>query len=149
MGARPNLGSFGGTFDTSVDVGHHSGGIAEWTGTPLSAVLTAAGLRSGARWLVYYSSDPEWWESIDIDEATHPQTLLAWGMNGQDFPVPLAVRCVSACRGNLATRASSSSTAPSSPIRSIASVMDPDSVSRTRDTPGTQGSNRRENCPAA
>jgi DMSO/TMAO reductase YedYZ molybdopterin-dependent catalytic subunit len=35
-------------------------------------VLSAAGLRPDARWLVYYSSDPEWWESIDIDEAMHP-----------------------------------------------------------------------------
>ena len=62
--------------------------VAEWTGTPLSTVLNEAGLRPDARWLVYYSSDPEWWESIDIDEAMHPQTLLAWGMNGGDLPVP-------------------------------------------------------------
>ena len=34
------------------------------------------------------SSDPAWWESIDIDEAMHPQTLLAWGMNGAELPVP-------------------------------------------------------------
>jgi DMSO/TMAO reductase YedYZ molybdopterin-dependent catalytic subunit len=62
--------------------------VAEWTGTPLSAVLNAAGVRRTARYLVYYSSDPEWWESIDIDEAMHPQTLLAWRMNGADLPVP-------------------------------------------------------------
>jgi DMSO/TMAO reductase YedYZ molybdopterin-dependent catalytic subunit len=62
--------------------------VAEWTGTPLSTVLSAAGLRPSARWLVYYSSDPDWWESIDIDEAMHPQTLLTWGMNGADLPVP-------------------------------------------------------------
>ena len=62
--------------------------IAEWTGTPLSNVLTAAGLRDTARYLVYYSSDPYWWESIDIDEAMHPQTLVTWGMNGADLPVP-------------------------------------------------------------
>ena len=62
--------------------------IAEWTGTPLSAVLNASGVRPTARYLVYYSSDPYWWHSIDIDEAMHPQTLLAWGMNGADLPVP-------------------------------------------------------------
>jgi DMSO/TMAO reductase YedYZ molybdopterin-dependent catalytic subunit len=62
--------------------------VAEWTGTPLSAVLNSAGVRPTARWLVYFSSDPEWWESIDIDEAMHPQTLLAWEMNGADLPVP-------------------------------------------------------------
>lgn len=62
--------------------------VAEWTGTPLSAVLRAAGVRPTARYVVYCSSDPEWWESIDLDEAMHPQTLVAWGMNGADLPVP-------------------------------------------------------------
>ena len=62
--------------------------VAEWTGTPLSAVLNKTGVRRTARYLVYYSSDPDWWESIDIDEAMHPQTLVAWGMNGADLPVP-------------------------------------------------------------
>lgn len=60
--------------------------VAEWTGTPLAMVLGAVGVRPTARYLVYYSSDPEWWESIDIDEALHPQTLLAWGMNGAPLP---------------------------------------------------------------
>ena len=54
----------------------------------MSAVLNAAGVRRSARYLVYYSSDPEWWESIDVDEAMHPQTLLAWRMNGADLPIP-------------------------------------------------------------
>ena len=45
-------------------------------------------MRRSARYLVYYSSDPEWWESIDVDEAMHPQTLLAWRMNGADLPIP-------------------------------------------------------------
>ena len=62
--------------------------VAEWTGTPLRGVLDACGVRPSARYLVYYSSDPAWWESIDIDEAMHPQTLLAWGMNGGELPVP-------------------------------------------------------------
>ncbi len=62
--------------------------IAEWTGTPLAGVLQAAGVRRTARYLVYYSSDPYWWESIDIDEAMHQQTLVTWGMNGADLPIP-------------------------------------------------------------
>jgi len=53
--------------------------VAEWTGTPLPTLLNAIGVRPEARYLVYFSSDPEWWESIDIDEAMHPQTILAWG----------------------------------------------------------------------
>ena len=70
--------------------------VAEWTGTPLATVLKAVGVRPAARYLVYYSSDPDWWESIDIDEAMHPQTLLAWGMNGaaltEPFGGPLRLR---------------------------------------------------------
>ena len=62
--------------------------VAEWTGTPLSAILSTIGVRPTARYLVYYSTDPEWWESIDIDEAMHPQTLVTWGMNGAPLPVP-------------------------------------------------------------
>lgn len=62
--------------------------VAEWSGTPLAAVLDASGVRPTARYIVYFSSDPDWWQSIDIDEAMHPQTLLAWGMNGADLPVP-------------------------------------------------------------
>ena len=62
--------------------------VAEWTGTPLATVLNAIGVHPTARYVVYFSSDPEWWESIDIDEAMHPQTLLAWEMNGADLPVP-------------------------------------------------------------
>jgi DMSO/TMAO reductase YedYZ molybdopterin-dependent catalytic subunit len=62
--------------------------VAEWTGTSLPTLLNAIGVRPEARYLVYYSSDPDWWESIDVDEAMHSQTLLAWGMNGADLPVP-------------------------------------------------------------
>jgi DMSO/TMAO reductase YedYZ molybdopterin-dependent catalytic subunit len=62
--------------------------VAEWTGTPLATVLKAVGVRPTAKYVVYYSTQPNWWESIDIDEALHPQTLLAWGMNGGELPVP-------------------------------------------------------------
>lgn len=62
--------------------------VAKWTGTPLAGVLNAAGVRPSARYIVYFSSDPDWWESIDIDEALHPQTLVAWSMNDADLPVP-------------------------------------------------------------
>jgi DMSO/TMAO reductase YedYZ molybdopterin-dependent catalytic subunit len=61
--------------------------VAEWTGTPLSAVLQACGIRSSARYVVYFAADG-WHDSIDIDEAMHPQTLMAWGMNGGALPVP-------------------------------------------------------------
>jgi DMSO/TMAO reductase YedYZ molybdopterin-dependent catalytic subunit len=62
--------------------------IAEWIGTPLINVLNAAGILPQARYVVYYSIDPEWWESIDMADALHPQTILTWAMNDGDLPVP-------------------------------------------------------------
>lgn len=62
--------------------------IAEWIGTPLVEVLNEAGLLPQARYLVYFSIDSNWWESIDLADALHPQTLLTWGMNDGDLPVP-------------------------------------------------------------
>ena len=70
--------------------------IAEWIGTPLLDVLNAAGVLPQARYVVYFSIDPEWWESIDMADARHPQTLLTWAMNDGDLPVgfggPLRLR---------------------------------------------------------
>jgi len=60
--------------------------IAEWTGVPLAAVLERVGVQAGARWVFYFSIQDDWWDSIDMDDALHPQTLLAWGMNGTDIP---------------------------------------------------------------
>jgi DMSO/TMAO reductase YedYZ molybdopterin-dependent catalytic subunit len=62
-------------------------GIAEWTGVPLGRVLEACGIADTARFVVFNSVDG-WWDSIDMDDALHPQTMLAYGMNGQDLPVP-------------------------------------------------------------
>jgi DMSO/TMAO reductase YedYZ molybdopterin-dependent catalytic subunit len=70
--------------------------IAEWSGVPLAHVLEAAGILPQARYVVYFSMDPGWWDSVDMADALHPQTLLTYGMNGGDLPVghggPLRVR---------------------------------------------------------
>jgi DMSO/TMAO reductase YedYZ molybdopterin-dependent catalytic subunit len=70
--------------------------IAEWIGTPLVEVLNAVGMLPQARYVAYFSIDSDWWESIDIAEALHPQTLATWGMNDGDLPVsfggPLRLR---------------------------------------------------------
>ena len=70
--------------------------IAEWNGVPLSHVLDAVGTLPQARYVVYFSIDPDWWESIDMADALHPQTFLAYGMNGDELPVgnggPLRLR---------------------------------------------------------
>jgi DMSO/TMAO reductase YedYZ molybdopterin-dependent catalytic subunit len=62
--------------------------IAEWIGTPVSEILKSAGALPQAKYLVYFSIDPGWWDSLDLDEALHPQTLLTWAMNDADLPVP-------------------------------------------------------------
>jgi DMSO/TMAO reductase YedYZ molybdopterin-dependent catalytic subunit len=62
--------------------------IAEWIGTPLVDVLNAAGVLPQARFVVYRSFDREWWDSIDMADALHPQTLVTWAMNDGDLPVP-------------------------------------------------------------
>ncbi|HSS98368.1 MAG TPA: molybdopterin-dependent oxidoreductase [Terriglobales bacterium] len=70
--------------------------VAEWIGTPLHEVLKALGVLPQARYVVYFSIEPDWWDSIDMDDALHPQTLLTWAMNGGDLPVsfggPLRLR---------------------------------------------------------
>ena len=70
--------------------------IAEWIGVPLSHVLEAVGAHPKARYVAYFSVDPGWWDSVDITEAHHPQTFLAYGMNGGELPVgnggPLRMR---------------------------------------------------------
>ncbi len=60
--------------------------IAEWTGVPLSLVLEQVGIHQGARYVFFFAFD-EWWDSIDMDDALHPQTLLAYGMNGPELPL--------------------------------------------------------------
>ena len=70
--------------------------IAQWIGVPLSHVLHAVGILPQARYVVYFSIQPDWWDSLDMADAWHPQTLLAYAMNGGDLPVghggPLRLR---------------------------------------------------------
>ena len=60
--------------------------IAQWTGAPLSIVLDAVGVLPQARYVVYFSQEKGWWDSIDMADALHPQTLVAYGMNGGELP---------------------------------------------------------------
>ena len=60
--------------------------IGEWTGVQLSRVLDAAGMLPDARFVNFYSFD-EWADGIDLIDALHPQTILAYGMNGRDLPI--------------------------------------------------------------
>lgn len=79
--------------------------IGKWTGVQLGVLLKAAGLAPGARYAVFHCADEyekssdgtgQYYESIDLIDAFHPQTILAYSMNGEDLPVahgaPLRLR---------------------------------------------------------
>src|SRR5207253_2406181 len=69
--------------------------IGQWTGVPLSTLLQSAGIQPSARYINLYSYDG-WGDNIDMYDAFHPQTILAYGMNGRELPVqhgaPLRLR---------------------------------------------------------
>ncbi|MGC1372651.1 MAG: molybdopterin-dependent oxidoreductase [Candidatus Sulfotelmatobacter sp.] len=62
--------------------------VAEWIGTPLRNILNASRILPQARYVVYFSIENPWWESIDMADAMHPQTLMTYAMNDGDLPVP-------------------------------------------------------------
>jgi DMSO/TMAO reductase YedYZ molybdopterin-dependent catalytic subunit len=74
--------------------------IGQWTGVPLAHLLRAAGLRPEARYLVFHCADrlrgEPYYESIDLIDAFHPQTIVAHTLNGAPLPVkngaPLRLR---------------------------------------------------------
>lgn len=79
--------------------------IARWTGAPLAALLDHAGVKPQARYVVFSCFDTmengftgaiKYYESIDMIDARHPQTILAYEMNGEALPVsngaPLRLR---------------------------------------------------------
>jgi DMSO/TMAO reductase YedYZ molybdopterin-dependent catalytic subunit len=81
--------------------------IAEWTGVPLSYVLNLVGVLPQAKYVVFFGFDTNFdaadkrsiqgkWNSIDMVDAWHPQTLLAYDMNGRELPTrhgaPLRLR---------------------------------------------------------
>jgi DMSO/TMAO reductase YedYZ molybdopterin-dependent catalytic subunit len=61
--------------------------IAEWNGVRLSHILGLVGTQPHAKYVVYHSIQRSWWDSIDMADAMHPQTLVTYGMNGDDLPV--------------------------------------------------------------
>ncbi len=75
--------------------------IAKWTGVPLKLVLDRAGVRPEARYIVFHCADPQsngtmYYESVDMIDALHPQSMLAWALNDAFLPVqngaPLRLR---------------------------------------------------------
>jgi DMSO/TMAO reductase YedYZ molybdopterin-dependent catalytic subunit len=74
--------------------------IGEWTGVPLGHLLDQVKLQPDARYIVFHCADDfrgtAYYESIDLVDAFHPQTILAHGLNGEALPMghgaPLRLR---------------------------------------------------------
>ena len=68
--------------------------IGKWTGAQLGPLLQSVGLKPEARYIVFHCADELgrrgdlYYESIDLIDAFHPQTILAYDMNGAALPVP-------------------------------------------------------------
>ena len=71
--------------------------IGQWTGVPLSHLLQQSGLMPNAKYVVFRCADDLlnsqdgsglYYESIDMVDAFHPQTIMAYAMNGKPLPVP-------------------------------------------------------------
>jgi DMSO/TMAO reductase YedYZ molybdopterin-dependent catalytic subunit len=92
MVARPGIF----TFDqlkamprTAMRVRHHCvegwSAVAAWHGLRLSELARAVGVDRRVRYVEFRSFDANYWSSWDLGSALHPQTLLAYGMNGHDL----------------------------------------------------------------
>ncbi|MDN3520676.1 molybdopterin-binding protein [Halomonas ramblicola] len=75
--------------------------IGQWTGVVLGELLDRVGVRDEARFVVFHCADryrggDRYYESLDLREAYHPQTLLAYGLNDAELPIangaPLRLR---------------------------------------------------------
>ncbi len=83
-------------------------GVAEWGGVPLRCILDQCRPLASARYVVFYAfdnkthSEPDpagpgfFYGSLDLELARHPQTILAYELNGQPLPIehgaPLRLR---------------------------------------------------------
>jgi DMSO/TMAO reductase YedYZ molybdopterin-dependent catalytic subunit len=75
--------------------------IAKWKGVPLAEIMKRVEPKPEARYVVFHCMDTDregnpYYESIDLSDAAHPQTILAYEMNGEALPVdhgaPLRLR---------------------------------------------------------
>jgi DMSO/TMAO reductase YedYZ molybdopterin-dependent catalytic subunit len=71
-------------------------GIAQWSGARLGPLLDRAGVKANAKYVAFFCADTleltldgsgDYYETIDLLDARHPQTILAYEMNGRPLPV--------------------------------------------------------------
>jgi DMSO/TMAO reductase YedYZ molybdopterin-dependent catalytic subunit len=67
--------------------------IGQWSGVPLAHLLALARPRPGARHVVFHCFDDlggdgsRYYESVDLIDAYHPQTIVAYSLNGAPIPI--------------------------------------------------------------
>ena len=74
--------------------------IGQWTGPQLRRILAVAGVKDSARYIVFRCADrigdALYYESCDMVDALHPQTIMAWALNNAVLPIangaPLRLR---------------------------------------------------------
>jgi DMSO/TMAO reductase YedYZ molybdopterin-dependent catalytic subunit len=84
---------------TEMRVRHHCvegwSAVAAWSGVRLSEIAKVVGVDPKAKYVEFRSFDSDYWSSWDLASGLHPQTLLAYGMNGNqlypDHGAPLRV----------------------------------------------------------
>jgi DMSO/TMAO reductase YedYZ molybdopterin-dependent catalytic subunit len=72
---------------TDLRVQHHCvegwSAVVSWHGVRVSDIAKLAGLKPGVQFVEFNSFDGDYFSSWDLGSAMHPQTLLAYGMNGR------------------------------------------------------------------
>ena len=102
MIARPavlSLEQLKGLPRTEMRVQHHCvegwSAVASWHGVRVSEIAKLVGISTRVKYVEFRSFDSNYWSSWDLESALHPQTLLAYGMNGHplypDHGAPLRV----------------------------------------------------------
>ncbi len=62
--------------------------VEEWTGCRVRELARLAGVQRGARYVDFQSFDDGYHESWDIESAMHPQTVIAYGLDGRMLGPP-------------------------------------------------------------
>ena len=66
--------------------------IGEWTGAKMAAIAALAGLKPTAKHIVLHCADTlggaKYYETLDLVDVVHPQTILAYDMNGAPLTTP-------------------------------------------------------------
>jgi DMSO/TMAO reductase YedYZ molybdopterin-dependent catalytic subunit len=90
---------------TDLRVQHHCvegwSAVASWHGVRLSEIAKLVGLKADVKFVEFNSFDDDYFSSWDLGSATHPQTVLAYGMNGHllgsDHGAPLQLNLATKC----------------------------------------------------